>query len=264
MGCSNSKSTTNVASTPQPKQTPPAKSKTTADPSAPKIKASAKLCDLVKNNKPILGYWEIKGRAYPARLLLAYAGVDFEDREYQQTHKQIWFETDKPMVGKMADINYPSIPYVIDPTQKRADGKPTIVFQSLAVQRYLGRSYDLSAKTDNELMLEDMFEGILKDLMDGLGKAFFSGSDEAMKKWIDGLEAAVEPIDAHLSSSKYLCGDNVTCFDFVLLSHMEMIENVKKDAFEKCKAMQRFRDDLMANDKLKKYVESKKEQPFFP
>ena len=32
--------------------------------------------------KPRLGYWNIRGFAQPLRLLLAYAGVDFEDTRY--------------------------------------------------------------------------------------------------------------------------------------------------------------------------------------
>ena len=32
--------------------------------------------------KPRLGYWNIRGFAQPIRLLLVYAGVDFEDIRY--------------------------------------------------------------------------------------------------------------------------------------------------------------------------------------
>lgn len=32
--------------------------------------------------KPRLGYWNIRGYAQPIRLLLCYAGVDFEDTRY--------------------------------------------------------------------------------------------------------------------------------------------------------------------------------------
>jgi len=263
MGCSNSKSSTNVASTPAPSKSAPA----TKKPAAAAAKCPAtKLCDDVKAGKVIIGYWNIKGRAYPARCLLAYAGVDFTDRQYDnrlnKENAAIWFENDKPELGKMAPMNFPSIPYVIDPT-KKVDGKPTIVFQSLAVQRYLGRRFGLCAKTDSEIALEDMFEGVMKDIMDGVGKAFFGG-EEAMAKWVEGFEALFKPLDAHLASNKYLAGDNVTCFDFILFSHMEMCELIVKDGMAKFPNLTTFRASLMENAGLRKYVESQKDCPFFP
>merc|ERR1712088_931157 len=211
MGCSNSKSSTNVASTPAPSKSAPAKA--TKKPAAAAAKCPAtKLIDDVKAGKVIIGYWNIKGRAYPARCLLAYAGVDF---------------------------------------------------QSLAVQRYLGRRFGLCAKTDNEIALEDMFEGVMKDIMDGVGKAFFGG-EEAMAKWVEGFEALFKPLDAHLASNKYLAGDNVTCFDFILFSHMEMCELIVKDGMAKFPNLTTFRASLMENAGLRKYVESQKDCPFFP
>ena len=34
------------------------------------------------DQRPVLGYWGIKGLAQPIRILLKYLGVDYEDKVY--------------------------------------------------------------------------------------------------------------------------------------------------------------------------------------
>ena len=57
--------------------------------------------------KPVFGYWNIRARGDPGRLLLRHLGVDFEDKRYGEAeHLPTWSE-DKPNLG----IQFPNLPY---------------------------------------------------------------------------------------------------------------------------------------------------------
>ena len=62
--------------------------------------------------KPILGYWNTKGKAHKVRTLLFHLGVDFEDKMYiagDETPGECWADA-KPNLG----IPFPNIPYYED------------------------------------------------------------------------------------------------------------------------------------------------------
>jgi len=287
MGCSNSKATKVAEPTKKPEERhqpesgdqiqqleSPAQSRKNSEVSfqkqneTPKSKMEdelEKLCQTVKDNKITVGYWGIKGRAYPIRLLLTYKNIEFEDRCYYKDTAPVWFGEDKPKIGKMAELNFPSIPFVVDKDNQdeTGDDKPTIIFQSIAVQRYLGRKYNLCAQTDKECYLEDMFEGIFKDIGDAMQKAVF-GTEEDMLKWSEAFDNVWGPIESHMASHKYIAGDNLVALDFVLFSHMEMVENYKPNCFDGYEQLKRFRACIMEDKNVCQYVESRKKQPFFP
>ena len=63
--------------------------------------------------RPILGYWNIRAgdRGNVNRYIMAYAGVDFEDKRYDFiNNKAEWGEQDKMGLG----IDFPNLPYIID------------------------------------------------------------------------------------------------------------------------------------------------------
>ena len=63
--------------------------------------------------KPIYGYWNFRAgfRGQVGRYLLAYAGVDFEDKRYDMVNnKAEWSRQDKTGLG----IEFPNLPYLID------------------------------------------------------------------------------------------------------------------------------------------------------
>lgn len=59
-------------------------------------------------NKLIVGYWTIQGIVHPARLLLAYYNVPFEDKMYYTGTK--WFKIGKPALKTV----FNTIPYIKD------------------------------------------------------------------------------------------------------------------------------------------------------
>lgn len=76
--------------------------------------------------KYVLGYWGIRGRGQVLRLLLAYSGLEWEDRVYSGPEK--WFGNgDKVKLG----LEFPNLPYLIN-----GDFKLT---ESVAIMKYIVR-----------------------------------------------------------------------------------------------------------------------------
>ncbi len=87
-------------------------------------------------DKPRLGYWSLRGRAQPIRLLLSYTKTDFEDFQYSGPEK--WFgPSDKNGLG----LDFPNLPYLI-----HGDVKLT---ETNAILKYVAKKYgekDLTGK----------------------------------------------------------------------------------------------------------------------
>jgi glutathione S-transferase len=70
-----------------------------------------------------LGYWAIRGKGQGPRLLLAYTGLKFQEKQY--TTPESWFTGDKDKLG----LPFPNLPYLI-----AGDFKLT---ESSAIARYI-------------------------------------------------------------------------------------------------------------------------------
>src|SRR2546430_1074756 len=97
---------------------------------------------------PVLGYWNIHGRAQPIRLLLAYTGVDYEDKRYADFGE--WM-TDKHTLG----LNFPNLPYYLDGSVK--------LTQSSTIIRYIGRTNQLDGQSPDEKLRVELAEQQLVD-----------------------------------------------------------------------------------------------------
>lgn len=89
-----------------------------------------------------LGYWAIRGKAQPLRLLLTYTGVDWEDVVYSDPNQ--WFAKDKQSLG----FDFPNLPYLIDGDLKLTE---TTAIEKYIIERsgnteLLGKNLQDSAK----------------------------------------------------------------------------------------------------------------------
>ncbi|WP_395239489.1 glutathione S-transferase Mu, partial [Salmonella sp. s54412] len=95
-----------------------------------------------------LGYWNIRGRAQPIRLLLAYTETEYEQKDYPVGDE--WFK-EKFNLG----LDFPNLPYYIDGDVK--------ITQSSAIIRYLARKNGLCGTTEEEKIIVDMMEHCIID-----------------------------------------------------------------------------------------------------
>lgn len=99
----------------------------------------------------MLGYWDIRGLAEPARAMLAYGGVDFEDKRYKcgdvpPYDRSVWLDV-KFTLG----LDFPNLPYMMDGDIK--------ITESWAIYRHIARKVGLMPKSTNDQAICEMLEG---------------------------------------------------------------------------------------------------------
>jgi glutathione S-transferase len=96
-----------------------------------------------------IGYWNFRGLAQNARLLLAYTNTPFTEVKYELSNKDNWFEGDKKNLG----LEFPNLPYLID-----GDFKLT---ESAAILKYIIRR-----SGNNELLGKNIQdEGVIDNIL---------------------------------------------------------------------------------------------------
>ena len=64
------------------------------------------------DQKPILGYWNIRGLASQIRYLFVYAGVEFEEKRYTQGDAPDFSRAEWLAAKKNLGLDYPNLPYL--------------------------------------------------------------------------------------------------------------------------------------------------------
>ncbi|CAL1275161.1 unnamed protein product [Larinioides sclopetarius] len=163
--------------------------------------------------KPMLGYWELRGRAEPIRYLLYYKKVDFEDKRYtaDATGYKEW-QKDKYSIG----LDFPNLPYYIEGNLK--------LTQSIAIIRYLGFQHGLIAKTDEQQRRTLVAEQQSVDFREKL-KSFAEG-DEYEKTGKEEFLKSVQPMlqqwEKFLENRKFIVGDDITYVDFMVYEAFDL------------------------------------------
>lgn len=202
---------------------------------------------------PVLAYWDIRGLAEPARLLLEYTGTKFEDKHYvcglaPDFDKSCWFDI-KSSLG----MHFANLPYLIDGDIK--------VTQSNAIMRYIGRKNDLCGKTEGERVRVDIMENQLMDFRNGWVRLCYATFDTQKDEYLKGLVATLKQFSDFLGTNKWLAGENITFPDFIffelLAQHLLLVGDLLKDHKNLQDYMQHFKDlepikAYWASDRFKK------------
>jgi glutathione S-transferase len=159
--------------------------------------------------KPILGYWDIRGLAQAIRYQLAYQGIDFEDKQYPSTEdpasRQSWLEQ-KFNLG----LDFPNLPYFID-----TDGYK--LTEHMAIHQYIADKWnpELLGTTPEERAEVEMLAGVILDLKKKTAGPCYSNDDRAAVQEI--MLTAIAGFKHPIGERNYLIGDRVCYMDFYLL-----------------------------------------------
>lgn len=195
-----------------------------------------------------LAYWDIRGLAQPARLLLEYTGTEYEDKFYRcgeapNYDKSCWFN-EKPTLG----MNFPNLPYLEDGDKK--------IVQSNAIMRYIARKHNMCGKTEDEMVRVDILENQSMDFRNGFVRLCYGDFDGQKQAYIDDLPNKLQQFSDFLGERKWFAGDNITFVDFImyeLLDQHRMFHPTCLDNFANLKKLMENFEDL---DKIAAYMKS--------
>ncbi|XP_076451087.1 glutathione S-transferase Mu 4-like [Babylonia areolata] len=202
---------------------------------------------------PTLAYWKIRGLAQPIRLLLNYAGEEFEDVYYEQGDAPDFSREEWYKVKQTLGLDFPNLPYYIDGDVK--------ITQSNAILRHIARKYKLLGETmkemaDVDMMLEnsmDFRNGVVRmcynkdydTLIKDYEKKTLPGLLEGYNKWMDGKEW-------------FGGGKNVTVADFPMYELLDQHELMIPGCLEKYTNLTAFVKRFEELEKIKAYMASPK------
>jgi glutathione S-transferase len=166
-----------------------------------------------------LGYWPIRGLVNPIRLLLEHVGEKYDYKEWGMD----WFEQ-KSKLG----IDFANLPYLIDGNRKMA--------QSGAIIKYLARKHKLVAQSEDEMIQQDVVDGLLQDIRFGWSVMCYVSTkslDEDKPKYRERVDPVLKELNDKLGKQKYVVGDNLNYNDFIFFeildANQKMFPDLLKD-----------------------------------
>ena len=163
-----------------------------------------------------LTYFNLRGRAEPARLLLAYGGVEYEDHRLK----------DGEWAGLKPQTPYGSVPVL------EWDG--CTVAQSVSIARFIAKEVGLGGRTNLEAAQADEIVDAINDLLEGVVNTHFKGSDEAAKKKFlsETLPNGFAKMEARLCNrgGQYFAGNALTWADVLAFNFCSWLPDVAPGA----------------------------------
>jgi len=178
------------------------------------------------SSKPIFCYWDIRGLAQPARLLLSYTGTDFEDRQLScgpapDFDRSCWIDT-KFSLG----LDFPNLPYFIDGDIK--------ITQSNAILRYIGRKNNMCGSTEMERARVDMAADQVMDLRNGFVRLCYNPDFDNLKSgYLTNLTGTLELFSNFLGTNSWLAGETLTFPDFHFYEMLDQHKQLSSDCLSK-------------------------------
>ncbi|EFA83984.1 hypothetical protein PPL_03057 [Heterostelium album PN500] len=196
---------------------------------------------------PTLYYFDAKGRAEYARLLLAFAGVDYTDSRF-------------PYPGIPAEVaaktTFGQVPHYTDGDIELS--------QSLAIELYLARKHGLlgSNAVDEAKIISyalstgDIFQAFLMAQQ---------GGPEAMEKYKNEIAPRYYRVWEKIlreNGCKHIYGKSITYADIVIFGSIDYVLSMDSNRFEKFPSCLEFHRHMLEVPAIKKYLASRKVTPF--
>jgi glutathione S-transferase len=186
-----------------------------------------------KYHKVKLGYWGIRGQGQVPRLLLSFAGVEFEDVLY--TTREKWFEQDKVNLG----LGFPNLPYLVDGEYDLSE--------SAAIQRYIiekwGKKEWLGKDAQDQARVET-FLSVFNEAAGAVRGLFFNKDHETAKVGvIEKYFAKLEELSKSVGEKNFVLG-YLTLADFIVTEESHYIERVYPEEYKKLPFLHRIRENF--------------------
>ncbi|XP_063775721.1 glutathione S-transferase 3-like [Pseudophryne corroboree] len=194
--------------------------------------------------KPILYYFDGRGRIECVRWVLAAAGVDFEE---------IFVETreDYEKLLKAGDLMFQQIPMV------EIDGMKLV--QTNAIMNYIAEKYNMHGKNLKEKVYIDMYvEGTTELLGLILSSFFLPEADQEKQKCLiknRALNRYFPVYNKVLGKQDFLVGNQLSLADVQLLYAILSVEEFHGDILQNLPILQAFKKRMCEIPTIKKFLQ---------
>ncbi|XP_018428574.1 PREDICTED: glutathione S-transferase 3-like [Nanorana parkeri] len=197
------------------------------------------MCD-----KPILHYFNGRGRMECIRWAFAAVGVEFEEK-YLDTKE------DYEQMLKKGDLLFQQVPMV------EIDGMKLV--STKAILSYIAGKYNIYGKDLKERVFIDMYIDGTSDLMALILTMPFQTEEEKPKQRDLIKQRALNryfPVyEKALEKKKYLVGNNLSLADVNLMEALVTVEEVHFDILQNFPNLQAFKASMSAMPAIKKFLE---------
>ena len=200
--------------------------------------------------RPILGYWDIRGLAEPSRLLLAYLGVEYENRLFVQGPGPDYDISDWLATRPILCMPLVNLPYLID-----GDLRFT---ESLAIIQYLALKYKpiLTGETLAEKALLLEVAGRLADIKKYMTDTCYNPQfEEAIGEVMENTKQELKVVAAYLGQKKFIVGEKETWADFYMLETIDMAEALRPGVLAEIgENLVAYRERVISLPNIREYV----------
>eukprot|EP00057_Strongylocentrotus_purpuratus_P033451 XP_791441.2 PREDICTED: S-crystallin SL11 [Strongylocentrotus purpuratus] len=205
-----------------------------------------------------LVYFNARGRGEIARLLLAQAGVDYEDTRLTQ-------DEFKAMKGDVTKAPLGQLPVLV--VKGTATPFPPIP-QSHAIERYLARAFDMYGKNIEEATRIDVVCECVGDIFTHIMKMFFEKDDakkaELGKSFVEKdsktiLTAMCDALKKNSGGKGFFVGDKMTIADITVFNMAETIFGSMPPLAAMYPALKEFSDRMKAEPKIAAWLKKRPE-----
>lgn len=195
-------------------------------------------------NKYKLIYFNGKGRAETIRLVLAAAGVNYEDKRIEKA--------DWPALK-------PTTPWGSLPLLE-VDGKT--IGQSMAIARYVAREACLAGKCGVDQALVDSIVDSITDLREKFISLMFTADESAKEKGLvkfneETLVTSLGNLDKALGGKNYFVGDKLSLADLHFYGVFEAIVGFNAGALKGHPKLKDLFDRVASNAKVAEYLKKR-------
>jgi glutathione S-transferase len=195
------------------------------------------------NSKIKLTYFDFTGRAEAIRIILTWAGKEFEDF---RVSKEEWpkYKSASP---------FGQVPFV------EIDGK--VFGQSLAIAQYFAREFNLYGKTNLDALKIDQFTQLVEDFIQEAVKPFREPDEAKKAEIVKKVKEEITPkflTNAekllNANNGKHFVGDAVTLADLVAYDIATgFLKTYTEEALSKFPSIKALVEKIGSNEKIKAY-----------
>mmetsp|Transcript_7894 Transcript_7894/g.9508 ORF Transcript_7894/g.9508 Transcript_7894/m.9508 type:complete len:267 (-) Transcript_7894:1214-2014(-) len=213
-----------------------------------------------------LRYFDSRGRAEPIRLLLAALELSYEETVFTRcegecpeglldwpTYKEKHVNTDLLPFGQVPSLTF------TDP-----EGKETHIVQSLAIQQFLARKYDLFP---NDNVAVDILTGGIEDMRKKYGSLVYSPTfddeqlekykAETLKMWLPFFERLLQN-----SEGQWFVGGKLSFVDTMAFDMLESNLRIDPKCLDELPALSAFVKKVTSVPGVKAYLQSNGRRAF--